>query len=434
MSHRARHRGYSRMGAPSMMEMGNHSPNPEKCVVNKKFWVGKDRRLRVTSLPSAAYTIFLRNPIAISWWLLLIVEAWVLLFVLLQQFGLLILPAIDNTVPAIVFGAVTFLSGFILNGGLSRRGNNIRNYKSLISAAVNTMSGIQANLKIDAWIGDPKVKIEYHNNAEFFQEEKGVMKVLEEISELLGALLAAQRNVLRGGFNVKRLPLDAPIIAALKSQHDRTPTPDVLVSMQTEIWYRINKIAEVGGFIMDEDTMYKRFNKDLVDSLGNVAIDSSAKTPLVFQVFYYFFLALWIIYMPFWLIPLYSGFFVLIAAPLSIVFFTATVELGNRMPDIFVTSSENTYSGYNLVQEMREGAANVDSIYMGIFNRVRDLKAGPLPLMGKKKPPAKEEKGEVTTQPAPTPTPAPTPAPAPEEETVAPSAFMFGGARQSIFH
>jgi len=428
---------YQRLAAPGTMEMGLASGASAKKMagdvacksVNKKFWVNeRTHRLRKTDLVGLAYLIFLRNPIALSWWLLLIVEAWVLLFVLLEQFGILALPAIDNTVPAIIFGAVTFLSGFILNGGLTRRGNNIRNIKSLISAAVNTMSGIEANIKYSAWLGDPKVKLEINNNAEYVQQSVGVMKCLEQISELIGALLAAQRNVQRGGFDAKKLPLDPWLISEVYERQRRTPQSDPLVTLQTMIWYRIAKLEDAGGLLSKGDKILEKFNGDLVDSLGNVAIDAAASVPQVFQVFYYFFLVLWIIYMPFWLIPLYPDYFVLLAAPLSIVFFAATVELGNRMPDIYVTSSENTYSGYNLIQEIRDGAANVDQIYESVFNKVRDLNAGPsAPIVAP----------TAATTPATPAAPGATPA-APETgggaaETPAPASSAFAWSGQSMF-
>lgn len=344
---------------------------------NKKFWVNeRTHRFKKTSLVGLAYTIFLRNPVALSWWLLLIVEAWVLLWVLLSEFGVLTLPTIDPTVPAIIFAAVTFLAAFILNGGLTRRGNNIRNFKSFLSASVNTMSGIESNIMLSKFKQNPMVELQYHDNSRYVTRSVSAIKCTEEVSELLSALIAAQRNVQRGGFDPKLLPLDPWLISEIYSRQRNYPRSDPLVTMQTMIWYRIGQLELAGVLTEGGDKLLEKFNGDLVDSLGNIAIDASAAVPQVFQVFYYFFLILWIIYIPFWLIPLYPSYWVLLAAPLSIVFFTATVVLGNRMPDIYVTSSDNTYSGYNLVQELRVGAANVDQIYMSIFDKVTDTSSG----------------------------------------------------------
>lgn len=342
------------------------------CSKNKKFWVNEQtRRRNKISLPSMAYLVFARNPISVSWLPLLITLAWVLLFILLEQFGVIAaLPMIDDTVPLGIFAAVTFFVGFFYSGATGKRGGNIDNFKSLISAAVNTMSGLEANLNMDVLKADPKIKLEYHNNVRYVEQEVGAMKVIEETSELLSGLLAAQRNVLRGGFDAKKLPLDPHVISEILSRK----VGDPLVTMQTMVWTRLNRLAAKKVFLFEADTMVKRFNKDLVDSLGNNAINASSGPPRTITIFSWFFIILWIAYMPFWIIPRYPGYFALIAAALAIVFYTALLELSRRMPDIYVSSRKNTWSDYNLAQDVQDGAANVDSIYMAIFKKVDDLK------------------------------------------------------------
>src|SRR6056297_395642 len=406
---RARRRGYSPLATGGTVQMDFAKSSGHSAVEcelkNKKFWINKvTHRFRKSTLPGLAFSILRLNPILLSWLPLLIVLVWVGLFLGLSLGGIIMLVLIDQTVPAIIFGAVTFTAGFVLNSGLNRRGNNIKNMKSLISAAVNTMSGLEANMQYSAWLNDPKVTLEYANGAEYVQKKVGVMRTLEEISELLSAILAAQRNVQRGGFDSTLLPLDPWVLEEIHTRQKAVPQSDPLVTMQTMIWYRANKIAEAGGLMAVGEPIWKLFNKDLVDSLGNTAIDASAGVPTIFTVFYYFFLTLWIVYMPFWLIPLYPGFFVLLAAPLTIVFFTATVELGKRMPDIFVDSDDNIYSGYNLVQEIRVGAANIDQIYESIFAKVRDIKKSRAPAAGMTKTPVKPPASSTAT-PAPMPTP-----------------------------
>lgn len=395
MYNQTRQRRSARGSAP-LMVVGKETPKeaPKQVCAKKdlRFWLRRGRRV-YPSLPSLAYVIFLQNPIVASWWLMLIVLAWVGLFFILQETGVLILPMIDNTVPALIIAAVTFLSsGVILGNGISRRGNNISNYKSLVSAVYNLYTAIEASIDYPVWRTKPKVKIPVHYNHMFADAEFEAMQVTEQISWLLISILAGQRNVLRGGFDARRLPLEPELISEVYRRQKITPGYDPLVTMQQMVLTRIMALTKAGAFLASEDLMHTAFFKDMVDSLGNVAIQASARTPRVFQVFYWFFLALWIIYMPFWLLPLYPSWLVLIAAPLSIVFFTASATLGERMPDIFVSSSENYWSDFNLVKEMSVGAESIDATFNNIWSKVSDPMAPP---------PSEQAPPPVTQTPAP---------------------------------
>lgn len=337
---------------------------------NLLFWrEAKTQRLRVSPATSWLYTIFLLNPIALSWVLLLVVIAWVAAWVAIDMFTSYDIPVIDDTVPALIFSAVVFLSGFLLNGTLNRRGNNIRNYKSLISATYNQMSAIAGSLDYSKIDPQSVINLTAHVGTGFERVDVAILLVVKEIYQLLAAILAAQRNVLRGGFDAARLPLQAWHIAEIQHTQAHFEGSDPLVTLQTMVLHRIEKLRGENIFIVENDTQVSRFYKDMVDSLGNVAIDASATAPPVFLVFYYFFLILWIVYMPFWLIPKYPGWWVLLAAPLSIVFFTATVELSRRLADIYVDAADNTVTGYNLVGEMRAGAASLYAKYRSIVDR-----------------------------------------------------------------
>ena len=337
---------------------------------NLLFWrEAKTQNVRVSPSTGWFYTIFLLNPIALSWWLLLIVIAWVAAWVAIDMFTSYDIPVIDDTVPALIFSAVVFLSGFLLNGTLNRRGNNIRNFKSLISAVYNEMSAIAGSLDYTLINPDSVITLTAHNGSQFIRADTAVLLVVKEIYQILAAILAAQRNVLRGGFDAARLPLPAWHIAEVLHTQAHAAVADPLVTLQGMALHRIEKLRKEKIFVVQSAPMTSSFFKDMVDSLGNVAIDAAATAPPVFLVFYYFFLILWIIYMPFWLIPKYPGWWVLLAAPLSIVFFTATVELSRRLADIYVDAKDNTVTGYNLVGEMRAGAASLYATYRSIVDR-----------------------------------------------------------------
>lgn len=382
---------------------------------NLTYWLRKTSHgkgvPRMAELPSRLYTVFFLNPLALSWIEVLVILLWVLLWVLLSQFGIVVLPVIDNTVPGIITAAVGFLASFILSNALSRRGNNIKNIKSLESAVTNTMNGVQSHMAWSVWKSKPKIEIRWHNNHNFVFQKVEAIRVLYEIKQLLAAIVPAQRNVKRAAsepnnpFDPEKLPLEPHLIAHVLADYNYTIRPDPIVILQNMAWERINALEKAGGLYALDNTLYSKFNADNVDAAGNVAIDSEARTPFVFQVFYYFFLAILIAYLPFWLIPLYPGYFVLIAAPLALVFLTSVVRLADRIPEVFVSSDENRYSGYNLVGDVYASGSNIHAIYLQIKRTLVDVGAidKPKPDEDEALPPNEggSDDGQAESAPAP---------------------------------
>lgn len=337
--------------------------------VNKRFWLSNGA-IRFPSLPSLVYIIFAQNPLAVSWWLVLIVLAWVGLFYALEAAGILFVPMLDTTVISIVVAALTFFVSFIFANANSRRGKNIANFKSLASAETNFISAFESTIDYDVWRTDPAIPITVHDGSRFMQTNMRVSKVLAEIVWLLISLQAAQRNVLRGGFKPSKLPLEPHLIAEVARMHRISTRYDPLVVLQQMILARYTALVKAGGFLYKEDLPQKDFFKDIVDSLGNVAIDAAAKTPRVYAVFYWFFMAFVVLYLPLWLIPLYPAWFVLVVAPFTVIFFTSAVLLSSRMADIYVSSRNNVWSDFNLVEELRVTSANIDHTYKSIVEKI----------------------------------------------------------------
>lgn len=341
---------------------------------NLKYWVDEKRnRFKAVSLPPMWSVVLLRNPLVVSWRYMLGVLAWVGVVHGLQHPAIgLVLNPLDNTVPVLVFGAVAFFANLFFSGASGKRTNNIVNFKSLISACKNYFSTLSSNIDEKALAKNAQFELQYWMPLakRYAAVAVSPARAIDEIKYLLTSLLAAQRNLKRDGganFEPRKLPHAPWVLSEIIRRHK--DGDDAIVAIQEMVFRRARALRE--SSVVNEafnDDLAAMFKKDKVDSLGNVDIDSTLGPPRSITVFSQFFMVLWLAYLPFWLFPIY-GLFTYLAAPLSLVFYTSLMALANRIPDIYVTSADNVYSDYNLVQEIYDGCRNLDATHDDIMLR-----------------------------------------------------------------
>lgn len=350
--------------------------SPVKLGTLGELWKNHNGEILKTTLRPWSYIILRRNPFFISWVFLVVVVIWTAFWNILHTENLLDIPSIDDTVPTLISGSITFFVTFLYSDAAIKRSHNIRNFQFFIRAAVNLVSWSEANLN---YKHVPEIKIRtlqflpYNTTSKYLKTHISCNQCFGEVIHLIVALIIMQRNILHkinpDGklLTLKRLPLPATLIYEIQNRRFADP----LVTIQTMIFHRIKLISKAGGFLESDETMLYNFQKDLIDSLGDILIDATLDQPRVVVLFVWTFIILWILYVPFWVIPLYDGYWPIFASSLSVLFFSSIMILVKRIPNIYVNNKHNTWSDFNLDQSIISGVANIDEMQTQIIQKTK---------------------------------------------------------------
>jgi len=388
-------------------------------ATNITFWLDKRGRMIPGELPNDGIVFLVTNIFVASWPWVLGSAASATLWTLLFQFGIA-----TFDVPGVAVGVVlTFLSFWastVWSGSLGKRDGAGGNLIGMVSATKNLMHAAVSSLNVEKARGNPTYRVTMHNGASYEEVDVPAMALFKYLAVCLNALIAAQRNVLRGGFDPKKLPLYPEMMAEVVAETARGI--DVLEVLQTMSLRYFAGLARSGVSDLD-DKWVQAFYKDKVDSLGN--IDIGGKLPFSRANANYAFLTQLIatIVTPLWFSRVFPGFSAIWISPIVLSFYYGLFAISARQPKIAVSQSDNYWTDVKLTAEMREGAK---SNYATAAQAAR-IVAGKdnLPINGGVAPAVPSSNG-TGAGPTAVPTSLPPPAAAANPATVAKDKSLWG--------
>lgn len=334
---------------------------------NLKPWVGK-----TAPLPSDAYVWLRLNIFVLAWKELLFTLAVTLLWMILINEGVITIDAtiFDSTAFGIIFSFAVFWVSLLLSGALGKRQANTANFVSLISASNNLMQTLEADYNHEKLLQNTLMKTRSHNGKNFVLRSIYAHEVIREIKLYLNAILFGQRNAFRSEIDDELLPLETEHIEYLKEYQ----ATDSLIVMQGRVQSHlydldVAKVLKPASF---ENSEIEYFH-ELVASLGNIDIASKTKAPRLIQNLSTFLLVFLVIVMPPWFSTVYPDYWPVLWVPFVIQLLFAAVQMVRRLPNIFVSRSENIYSDVPLLQLIYDGAATNHELYCKILEQIDDI-------------------------------------------------------------
>lgn len=319
---------------------------------NITFFRDKKGRRLSGALPGDL-EVFLRTNIFVAGWPWIIAAvASSLFWVYLNEEGIATFP-VDGAAIGVALGIFAFWANTVWSGTSGKRDGAGGNFVGMVSGTKNLMHALVSSLNVKKARANPMVEVSMHNGASYEEVSIPAMALFKLTAVTLNAIIAAQRNALRGGLDPTLLPLYPSLASEVITESaNGIDVIEVLQTMALRYIAALNR----SGIVDLDDEWTQGFYKDKVDSLGN--IDVGGKLPFSRANANYAFLSQVIVtvVLPLQFSRIFPGYSTVWIAPLTLAFYYGLFGIAQRQAKIAVTNADNVWTDIALTEEMYSGA------------------------------------------------------------------------------